>query len=331
MTKIRWGIIGPGNIAAKFAQALKSMHGVELKAIASRNKERAVGFGKLYDIQESKCYGNYEELVQDQSIDAVYIAVPHPFHKELSILCLNNSKAVLCEKPVTINELEIREVIKVAEENKVFFMEAMKTRFLPIHQEVKRLINEGIIGDVRLLQADFGFKAPFDPANRLFNKELGGGALLDVGIYNISYSSFLFGNNPVGVNSDLNYGQTGVDESASIILSYENGKYAQLFAAINVNTKREANILGTEGSISIPRFSSTESAIISINGKEKNLHMPFAINGFEYQIEEVVHCLQEGKTESKIMSWKDSIEIMSIMDEVRSRGSKKMLWAHVRR
>ncbi|GIM29990.1 dehydrogenase [Clostridium polyendosporum] len=319
MRKIRWGIIGPGNIAIKFAQVIKNMDGVELEAVASRIKERAQVFGKSFDVPENKCYGSYEEILQDESIDAVYVAVPHTFHKDISIMCLKSGKATLCEKPVTISEEEIKEIVKTAEENKIFFMEAMKTRFLPVNQKVKQLINEGIIGDVRLLQADFGFKAPFDPCNRLFDKKLGGGALLDVGIYNVSYSSFIFGNHPVTIKSDLYFGKTGVDESASINLSYEDGKIAQLYAAINVNTIREANIVGTEGRICVPRFSNAESATIFINGEEKNIHMPFGINGFEYQIQEVVNCLNEGKLQSDIMSWKDSIEIMRIIDVAKNQ------------
>lgn len=318
MRKIKWGIIGLGNIANKFAQTVKAMDSVELEAVASRNKERSEAFGKVYDISYKKCYGSYEELIQDENIEAIYIAVPHVFHKELSILCLKNRKAVLCEKPVTMNGYEIREVINVAEENKIFFMEAMKTRFLPINQKVKSWIHEGRIGEVRLLQADFGFDAPFDPKSRLFNKDLGGGALLDVGIYNVSYSSFIFGNHPRNIKSNLYIGKTGVDECISINLAYEEGKQAQLYGAINLNTIREANIIGTKGRICVPKFSNADTAYILVDGKEEKIQMPFDINGFEYQIEEVNKCINEGKLQSEIMSWNDSIEIMNIMDYIRN-------------
>lgn len=318
MRKIKWGIIGLGNIANKFAQTVKAMDSVELEAVASRNKEKSEAFGKVYDVLSNKCYGSYEELVKDESIEAVYIAVPHVFHKELSILCLKNGKAVLCEKPVTMNENEIKEVINVAEENKMFFMEAMKTRFLPINQKIKHWIYEGRIGEVRLLQADFGFYAPFNPADRLFNKDLGGGALLDVGIYNVSFSSFIFGNHPQRIKSNLYIGKTGVDECVSINLEYEEGKQAQLYGAINLNTIRDANIIGTKGTICVPKFSNADNAYILIDGKEEKIQMPFDINGFEYQISEVVKCINEGKLQSEIMSWNDSIEIMNIMDYIRN-------------
>ena len=318
MRKIKWGIIGLGNIANKFAETVKAMDSVELKAVASRSKEKSEAFGKSYDLTSEKCYGNYEELIKDESIDVVYIAVPHVFHKEISILCLKNGKGVLCEKPVTINANEIREVINEAEKNKVFFMEAMKTRFLPINQKVKQIIDEGKLGDIRLLQADFGFNATFDPMGRLFNKDLGGGALLDVGIYTISYSSFIFGNRPKNIKSNLYIGKSGVDECVSINLEYEAGKQAQLYGAINLDTVRDANIIGTKGRICVPKFSNADTAYILIDGKEEKIEIPFEINGFEYQIREVINCINEGKLQSEIMSLNDSIEIMNIMDSVKN-------------
>ncbi|MDS0526157.1 Gfo/Idh/MocA family oxidoreductase [Clostridium sp. SHJSY1] len=318
MKKYKWGIIGLGNIAKKFASTLKYMESAELYAVAARNKEKSEEFGKEYDVPLNKCYGNYEELIQDEEIDSIYIAVPHVFHKEISISCLNNGKAVLCEKPVTINGNEIREVIQIAKEKKMFFMEAMKTRFLPINQKVKEWINEGRIGEVKLLQADYGFFTPFDSKSRLFNKNLGGGALLDVGIYNVSYSTFLFGNKPKSVKSDLYIGKSGVDESGSIILGYEDGKQSQLYSAINLDTIREANIVGTKGRICVPKYSNADTAYILVDGKEEKIHRPFHINGFEYQIMEVHKCLEEGKVQSETMSWNDSIEIMDIMDRIKN-------------
>lgn len=316
MRNIKWGIIGLGGIANKLAQAVKAIKGVELTAVASRGKEKAENFGRQYDVPINKCYGSYGEIVKDDEVDVIYIAVPHVFHKELSILCLKNGKAVLCEKPVTISEDEIKEVIKTAKENKLFFMEAMKTRFLPINRRVKDWIDEGRIGEVRLLQADFGSLVPFDPTGYVYNRDLGGGALLDVGIYDVSYSSFIFGNTPLAIDSTLYIGKTGVDENISMTLSYSEGKQSQLYGSINLSTRREANILGTEGRICVPRFSSADTAIIVTNGTEEKIHIPFEINSFEYQIEEVCRCIREGKLQSDHMSWNDSIEIMRIMDAV---------------
>lgn len=323
MRKIKWGIIGLGNIANKFAQAIKAMDTVSLEGVASRDKGKSIAFGKVFDVPSEKCHGSYEDLVKDDNIDVIYIAVPNVFHKQLSILCLKNGKAVLCEKSVAMNGNEIREVINAAEENQLFFMEAMKTRFLPINQKMKFLIQDGRIGEVRFLQADFGFSAPFDPMHRLFNKCLGGGALLDVGIYNVSFSAFIFGNHPNIIQSNLYTGKSGVDESVSVNLGYEGGKQAQLYGAINLNTIREANIIGTNGRICISRYSNAETAYVIIDGKEEKIQMPFSINGFEYQISEVVKCINEKKLQSEIMSWKDSIEIMDIMDHIRRTGYDK--------
>lgn len=319
MRKITWGIIGLGNIANKFAQTLRGMNEVELKGVASRDKQKSENFGKEYGLEPGRCYGNYEDLTRNKEIDAIYIAVPHVFHKEISILCLKNGKSVLREKPVAMNENEIKEVIDATNEHNTFFMEAMKTRFLPVNQKIKQWIDEGKIGKVSLLQADFGFNAQFDLENRLFKKELGGGSLLDVGIYNISFSSFIFGNYPDNICSNAFIGETGVDESASIILSYKDGEQALLYSAINLDTIRSANIVGTKGRICVPKFSNADTAYIFVNGTEEKIHIPFEVNGMEYQVREVVRCINEGKVQSEIMSWNDSIEIMKIMDRVRNQ------------
>lgn len=314
MKEINWGIIGVGNIANKFAQTITKINGCKLVAVASRRKEKSEKFGIEYNLNKEKCYSSYEALIKDDEIDVIYIALPNSFHKEISIICLKNKKAVLCEKPVTVNEKEITEVINCAKENNTFFMEAMKTRFLPVHKKVKELVETGKIGEVRLLQVDFGFFIKFDPESRLFDPKLGGGALLDVGIYCVSYSSYLFGNKPESVKSSKFIGKSGVDENVSINLSYKNGVEAQLYGAINLNTKREANIIGTKGKICIPRFSSGEKLILNVGDKDEIIYMPFNITGFEYQIEEVNNCLRLNKVESDIMSWNDSVEIMKIID-----------------
>lgn len=317
MKTINWGIIGLGNIANKFAQAITKMNDTQLVAVASRTKEKSEKFGNSYGVSKEKSYGSYEEILMDKEIHAIYIAVPNSMHKELSLLCLKNKKAVLCEKPVTMNEKEIVEVVNCAKENNVFFMEAMKTRFLPVHREVKRIIENNELGEIRLIQADFGFYSEFDEKNRLFQKDLGGGALLDVGVYPVSYGMWLMGNNPEKVLSSYNIGQGGVDENVSAIISYDKGREFHIYGAINLNTAREATIVGTKGILKIPRFSSGEELKIIINNEEKIIKFPFHINGFEYQIEEVNSSLRNNEIESKIMSFDDSISVMRILDRIR--------------
>ena len=318
MKTIHWGIIGLGSIAERFAATVQKMDHVHLKAVASRTKEHALVFGRKYEIDEKKCYGTYEELMQDDSIDAIYIAVPHPFHKENAIRCLSHGKAVLCEKPVTMNKAEAEEVIQAAKQNKVFFMEAMKSRFMPVNKEIRKIIRQGGIGAPTFLRAELGFKADFDPKGRLFNPELGGGAMLDIGIYPLSYSAYILGNKPKLIQSSLHYGRTNVDENGTIQLSYENGALAQLYFTIQANTHKDASIVGTEGSIDIPTFSNAQSATIRTSKREWTIEEPFEISGFEYEIREVGRCLQEGLLESPIMTWQDSIEIMDLVDHIFS-------------
>lgn len=320
MKNIKWGIIGLGGIANKFAQAITKMENTKLIAVASRTKEKSEIFGTNYEVAKEKCYGSYEEIVKDPDVDAIYIALPNSLHKELSLLCLKNKKAVLCEKPVTMNEKEVIEVINCAKENNVFFMEAMKTRFLPVHKEVKRIIDNNELGEVRLIQADFGFFSEFDEANRLFHKELGGGALLDVGVYPISYGMWILGNKPEKVLSSYNIGLTGVDENVSAIIKYKSGQEIHIYGAINLNTAREATIVGTKGIIKIPRFSSGDKLKIFINNEEKTFEFPFSINGFEYQIEEVNKSIRNNEIQSKIMSFEDSIAVMRVLDIIKNQA-----------
>ncbi len=314
--KIRWGIIGLGGIANTFAEALLSVEDAELTAVASRSIEKSIDFGKKYGVNIDKCLSSYEDLVCDDDIDVVYIAVPHVFHKDLSILCLKNNKAVLCEKPVAMNVTEINEVIALAKEKNLFFMEAMKTRFLPVIQKVKKVIESGDIGEVRLLKADFGFNNKFDPNSRLFNKSLGGGALLDVGIYNVSFSTFIYNELPEEIYSNMLESSSNVDLSGSICLTYSNGRQANLYSSINLETVCDAIILGTKGRIRIPKYYRADTAYITIGDDEEKIHIPFETNGMEYEIKEVNYCLMNNKIESDIMSWNDTINITKLMDDI---------------
>lgn len=319
MGKIKWGIIGLGSIANRFADTLLQMEEVELRGVASRSKAHAIDFGKKYNVDVNQCYGSYEELMQDDTIDVIYIAVPHPFHKENAIACLNHGKAVLCEKPVTMNEKEVKEVIDAAKHNHVFFMEAMKSRFTPVNLEIKKMLDEGVIGDLHMLRAELGFKADHESDYRIFDKNLGGGALLDIGIYPVSYAAYLLGNHPVSIHSDLHFGESDVDEMGAVQLRYDKSVMAQLYFTIHGNTTKEASIIGSKGRIHIPTFSNAQRATILTDQKEWTIQHPYEISGFEYEIREVVRCLQEGRVESSVMSWQDSIDVMKIIDRIFDR------------
>ncbi len=316
--KIKWGIIGLGSIAATFTEALVKSDSSELVAVASRNVEKSLDFGLKHNVKAKKCYGSYVDLVKDDEIDVVYIAVPHVFHKEISLLCLNHNKAVLCEKPVAMNINEITEVIELARSKKLFYMEAMKTRFLPVIKTVKEKIDSGDIGEVRLIKADFGFNAPFDPKSRLYNKELGGGAFLDVGIYNVSLSTYIYNELPEEIYSNMLMSRTDVDLCGSVCLTYSNGRQANLYSSINLDTICDAIIIGTKGIIRIPMYHKADTAYITIDGKEEVIHIPFNVNSMEYEINEVNQCLKNNLVESSIMSWDDTLRITKLMDEILS-------------
>ncbi len=321
MKKVRWGILGPGSIAHDFARGLEVVPEAELIAVGSRSYERAEVFAEEFNIK--KRYGSYEELVKDSEIDVIYVATPHPFHKENSILCMEAGKAVLCEKPFAMNASEVEEMISCARKNNVFLMEAMWTRFLPVINKVKEWLADGKIGEVKMLNADFGIRVDLNPEHRLFDLELGGGALLDTGIYPLSFASMIFGENPTEVQAISQFGETNVDEQSAMLLGYDQGQIAQLFCAIRTNSLRVAQIIGAEGSIQIPNFWMASSAILTTPDKQENIKIPLRATGYNYEAQEVIRCLQEGKLESDVMPLDESLNIMKTMDKIRKQVQLK--------
>ena len=316
--KTRWGIISTGNIAKKFATGLQALPDAELLAVGSRSQGSADTFGDMFDVERR--YPSYEALVQDPDIDAIYIGTPHPFHKDNSLLCLQHGKAVLCEKPFTINAAEATEVINFARENNVFLMEAMWTRYLPILTRVRELVADGVIGEVRMLTADFGFRAGINPTSRTFDLKLGGGALLDVGIYPLSLASMIFGT-PARVTSMTHLGETGADENSAMILGYEGGALSVLTTAVRTSTPHIATLNGTEGRITIhsPWWVATRMTVEVFGKETTEIEMPLAGNGYEYEAAEVARCLQAGLLESDVMPLDESLALMRTMDEIREQ------------
>lgn len=351
---IRWGILGTGTVATQFIEGLQSVPNAQLWAIGSRTIEKAQKFANIF--RAPKAYGSYEELVKDPDIDVVYIATPQTRHKDDSILCLKAGKAVLCEKPFTVTSQEAREVMAVAQEKQVFCMEAMWMRFMPLIQEVRRLIQSGDIGDVKLLTADFGYPTEFDPKNRFFNPELGGGSLLDRGVYPLSLAFLLLGK-PSQVSGSPCIGETGVDNQSAMILHYDNGAMAVLHSTLQSFSSNQALIIGTRGKIAIKEpfykpenitvthFSDEPVVVTShkpsldmgwkrsiINKlkqnqllkalaksqkeKSKTIRRGLSGNGYNYEAAEVVKCLQAGKLESDLMPLSETIEIMETMESL---------------
>jgi len=319
MEKIKkWGILGTGNIAHRFAKGLSVISDAELIAVGSRSSERADKFASEFHIPHR--HGSYFGLANDPDVDVVYVATPHPFHREHSILCLRAGKAVLCEKPLAINAQEAREMVECARESGQFLMEAMWTRFLPVIVKVREWLADGAIGEVRMLTADFGFRSGWNPEGRLLNPKLAGGALLDVGIYTVAMASMVFSGPPSRIVSMVHVGETGVDEQSAMILGYDAGQLALLSCAVRTSTPQEARIMGTEGSIHIPNFWHATSAKLYAAGKDAaQVDMPFEGNGYNYEAVEVMRCLRAGKLESDIMPLDESLSIMATMDQIRAQ------------
>jgi len=315
---IRWGILGTGNIAHQFARGLADTPDATLVAVGSRSIDTANTFAVEFDIERR--HPTYEELADDDGVDAVYVSTPHPFHRDNSILLLEHGKAVICEKPFTINAGDAKAVIDVARQRDVFLMEAMWTRYLPAVVRARELIAEGAIGDVRLVQADFGFRAGINPEGRLFNLALGGGALLDVGIYVISMASMILGPRPSRVASTTQIGETGVDEQSAFLLQYPGGELAVLSCAVRTGTAVEARIFGTEGSILLHGpFFKCGALTVKRGGEEEHIDLPLEGNGYNYEAAEVGRCLRAGLKESDVMPLDETLALMELMDSIRAQ------------
>ena len=319
--RIRWGVLGPGAIARSFANGLKALSDADLVAVGSRSQERADKFGDEFDVPRR--HAGYQDLAADPDVDAIYVAVPHSGHMECTILCLEAGKAVLCEKPFAINAKQAGAMIDAARSKGVFLMEAMWTRFLPVIGKVREWLAAGAIGDVHMVTADFGFGASFNIESRLFNPELGGGALLDVGVYTVSFASMVFGRQPDRIASMAQKCESGVDERSAMIFGYDGGQLAVLYTAVCTNTPQTAVILGSSGSIEIPAFWHGTQATLRAGGEEESVEMPFDGNGYGYQAMEVMRCIREGRLESDILPLDESLAIMQTMDAVREQWGLK--------
>lgn len=316
MKTIRWGIIGPGRIAHNFAKSVKMLKNTNIHAVGSRSLDRAKAFADEYGIE--KAYGSYHELVQDPDLDAVYIATPHTEHHQAALLALKAGKAVLCEKPLCVNAREAEEMIRTARDHRAFLMEAMWTRLLPAMAQVRRLLAEGVLGDIHLVKADFSFRTGWEPESRLLNPELAGGALLDVGIYTLAFASMVLGDAPSSVTGKAFIGSTGVDERNAVILQYPEGGLAMLNSAVRTETQHEAWIIGTNGRLYIPEFWHASELHLQVGDKKEILQYPFDGSGFQFEIEEANRCLREGLIESPALPADESLKLMQIMDRLRA-------------
>jgi predicted dehydrogenase len=316
MDSVRWGILGTGRIAHEFAAGLRDTPDAETLAVGSRTKKSASDFAASFGI--ARHYGSYADLVSDPDVDVVYVATPHPFHEANAAQCLKAGKHVLCEKPMTVNAAQAERLIALAGDRDLFLMEGMWTRFFPLMERVRHLLSSGAIGEPRLLNVDFGFRAPFDPLQRLFNPDLGGGALLDVGVYCVSLASMIFGS-PDRVTGLAHLGETGVDEQSAAILEHGQGCISTISIATRTATPQEATIAGTEGRIRIhPEWWKPTVMTHSRTGKaDETIEVLYKGNGFPHEAAEVMRCITSGAHESDVMPLRETLDIARTMDELR--------------
>lgn len=319
----KWGIISTGSIAGVFASALNNTNEANLVAVASRDLQKAKNFAQKHSI--SKAYGSYKELAQDDEVEVVYIATPMSCHYEDVLLCLNNNKHVLCEKAVTLNSTELQELISLAKEKNLFFMEAMWTKFLPAQNKSKEWINDGKIGDIKYLKVDFCVNAGFNPNSRLFNKNLGGGAMLDLGVYCVAFACDFLGHYPKEIITVGNVGQTGVDFDSTVIL-----KYNDYGAALNMGFSSAANntavIIGEKGKITFDScFMNTKTVKLFDNygNLVDSFDAEYGGLGYEFEIKEVENCLKSGNIESVRNPLSETLAVMNIMDACREQMNVK--------
>ncbi|ADZ92534.1 Gfo/Idh/MocA family protein [Marinomonas mediterranea] len=316
MNEVRWGILGTGNIARTFANDFRHAKTGTLKAVASRNKDNADSFANDHDIELAMV--DYYSLINSQEVDVVYIATPHSTHYELARAAILSGKAVLCEKPFTLNEAQAKELFELAEAHQVFMMEAMWTRFIPALEQAIEWIEEGEIGELLGIQASFNFKGPTDPEHRLLNPELGGGALLDVGIYPIFLAQLFLGR-PDFVQNQVVIGDTDVDLFEQIMLGWESGQLASLEASILSPAPNRATLTGTQGYIEFgPEWYKSKSVrLIKADNSERAVEFDYEGEGYQFEVEEVNRCLIEGLLQSPNHSWQNTLNQLSTMDEIR--------------
>ncbi len=310
---IGWGILGPGGIAKSFAADLAKAPDAALVAVGSRSRRRAEAFAEQFGVQ--RVYDEYDVLMADPDVDVIYIATPHPFHHAQTIACLERGKAVLCEKPLAVNARQVQEMIDCAAANGRFLMEAMWTRFLPVIETVRTWLAAGRIGEVRMMAADFGFAAPWEPAHRLFAPELAGGALLDVGVYAVALAAMVFGGPPRHIQAAASLGESGVDEQTAMLFAYEGGALAQLSCAIRTETPNVAWIAGAKGVIRIPMFWHPTEATLTVTGEPPV--QATGEEGYHFQAIAVMDALRAGSLACDQMPWAESLHIAQTMDAVR--------------
>lgn len=316
MKKIRFGIVGTGNIAHRFAQAIANVPQAELVAVASRTQENADRFAEEFHIPVR--FAGYETMAASACIDAAYIAVPHSLHKACSVLMMEHGKHVLCEKPMAVTAREAEEMFACAAKNNVFLMEAMWARLVPGTIQMLKLIDDGLLGEIRSVEGKFCYTLDADEMDHhVLKTENGGGSLLDVGIYGLSFASWYLGKavRRIQASADLYH---GIDAHTCVLMQYENGALADLSSAVLLRKPNEGYIYGTKGYVHLNRFYAPQSIEVNLlSGEQYSIPTPYCGNGFEEQIAHVCDCISQGLKESPVVTQEQTLYIARQMDAIR--------------
>ncbi|HOF19707.1 MAG TPA: Gfo/Idh/MocA family oxidoreductase [Bacteroidales bacterium] len=316
MKKYKWGILAPGKMSAKFTKALKTLDNAELHAVGSRDVERAALFARDYGFRNY--YGSYEELAADPELEIVYIASPHSHHYEHTMLCLRNGKHVICEKAFALNAGEVAEMIDEAGKRKLFLMEALWPPFQPFYQKAKEILSSGILGRINYMNGYFSFIPPFNPEDRKFNLALGGGSLLDIGIYPV-IDALTFLGVPSDIKASAIFGQSGSEESLSVIFSYDNRCMASIYSSFRTSAGIGSELYCENGNMTVARGRDMNQTVILTphdREKEEFVFRPPAM-GYHWEAAEVMKCLDEGRTESSIVPLSFSLDLITTLDRIR--------------
>lgn len=314
--KIRFGIVGTGTIAHRFAEAIKNVPEAELVAVASRTKENADKFGDEFDIPIR--FGSYEEMAQSDRIDAAYIAVPHSGHIGCSCLMMNEKKHVICEKPMAVNSHEAEIMFECAEKNDVLLMEAMWARVVPGTLKMLEIVKSGELGDIMGIEGKFCYTMDENEmGHHVFKTENGGGSLLDVGVYGLNFAEWYLGRDVIAVNAQADF-YMGTDCHTCVLLKYKNGAVADISSATLLRKPNEGYIYGTKGYARLPRFYAPQEINLYFNdGRNENIPVPYKGNGFEEQIAHFCDCINNGLKESPVITHGNTLYITRQMDEIR--------------
>jgi predicted dehydrogenase len=317
MSNFSWGILGPGGIAQAFAKDLSFIEGHTIGAVGSRTISNSQKFASTFG---GTAYGSYEELVADSTIDAIYVATPHPAHHDNVILALNAGKPVLCEKPFAVNAKQAQAMVDTAAKNQVALMEAMWARFLPHYAKVREIVASGVLGPILSIHADHGQRLADRGIARLVEPQLAGGALLDLGIYPISFAHMILGN-PTSITSTAVMTEQGVDAQTSMIFTYDTGAQAVLTTTMIEQTPCRAVVAGLHGWLEIDRtfYNPASLRVVLNDGSVTEYPSTYTGHGLREQAESFKHIVQSGALESEVLTWKDTVDIMKSMDTVRSQ------------